>query len=508
MRLRSRLALTSLLAALPLVAGASWYRAHQAWNAEESRVASVGLSRLENDDFRTERPQGGDRGGRPPREDRLGPRGRPGPERGDSRRGDSRRGEPRRAERGGDPRPRNERGPRSDPARRPPPRTEITVFDADFEWVEGSPATFPNELRAALEGGADRASIERPKGRGFEFHVALRTPWPEASPAVLLVTRRADKRIPRAQDFLTSGLLAGGLVLLVSILAAGPLVGRIRRLTQSIDAAHDDDPAAPIVAEHLKGNDEVSDLAAALERSRAAQRGAREDLTSRERTLRRFVDNTTHDVAIPLTVLQSHLVALAKDQPDSPALHGAIQEAHYVAAILRNLTTVARLETGEAEFERAPINLSELVARCVSRHVTIADQAGIQLHSAVPPDPLFFHGNVTLLEEALSNLIHNALRYNSEGGQVAVVLGTSARADDRAFWLRVVDDGPGIPAGKMAALMERSGRGDAARERHPDGRGLGLHIVRDVAERHGLGLAFEAGDDGGLQVTLRGSQMD
>jgi signal transduction histidine kinase len=76
----------------------------------------------------------------------------------------------------------------------------------------------------------------------------------------------------------------------------------------------------------------------------------------------------------------------------------------------------------------------------------------------------------------------------------------------RAFSLRVLDDGPGIPAHHLERITERGYRGDRARSRSSlaQGLGLGLHIVRDVAERHGLTLELRPGEPTGLSAELRG----
>ncbi|MCA9680566.1 MAG: sensor histidine kinase, partial [Myxococcales bacterium] len=81
------------------------------------------------------------------------------------------------------------------------------------------------------------------------------------------------------------------------------------------------------------------------------------------------------------------------------------------------------------------------------------------------------------LEQALGNLVLNAIRYNHEGGHVAVVLEQAGEG----FSLRVIDDGPGIPEADRRRLMARGARGDAARTREPRGQGLGLAIVFRVA---------------------------
>lgn len=118
----------------------------------------------------------------------------------------------------------------------------------------------------------------------------------------------------------------------------------------------------------------------------------------------------------------------------------------------------------------------------------------------MPPSPVWIDGDVTLLEQAVSNLIHNAVRYVQPGGRVAVVL------EERGpqFVLRVLDDGPGIPPELEARVFERSIRSDAARSRHPSGMGLGLSIARFVAEQHGLELGLRRSEAGGAEVEVRG----
>ena len=120
------------------------------------------------------------------------------------------------------------------------------------------------------------------------------------------------------------------------------------------------------------------------------------------------------------------------------------------------------------------------------------------LEVAVPEHTVEFQGDLTLLEQALGNVVQNAIRYNHAGGHVAVaLLGTSD-----AWTLKVVDDGPGISAEDRARVLEPSFRGGEARTRHPHGMGLGLHIANDVVTRHGLRLELKDTEGGGLTVEI------
>ena len=166
---------------------------------------------------------------------------------------------------------------------------------------------------------------------------------------------------------------------------------------------------------------------------------------------------------------------------------------------MQNLAAAARLEAAIPDTRVDDVDVGALVERVVARHRPIARGKGIAVDFAIPSDPVTITGDLTLLEQAVSNLVHNAVRYGKEGGHVAVVLEATASG----LRLEVVDDGPGVDEASIGRLTEPRFRSEEARTRHPDGQGLGLAIARDVAARHDLALRFEPGPDGvGLSVTL------
>src|SRR5262249_39856395 len=113
-----------------------------------------------------------------------------------------------------------------------------------------------------------------------------------------------------------------------------------------------------------------------------------------------------------------------------------------------------------------------------------------------------------LLEQAVSNLVYNAICHNRPGGHAALIL----EDDGARFRLRVIDDGPGIPEAELAHLVARGFRGNEARTRVPGGQGLGLHIAhplaRRVAKLHGFDLALRRSEYGGLEAELAGRRED
>ncbi len=297
--------------------------------------------------------------------------------------------------------------------------------------------------------------------------------------------------------------LAG--VLAVVLLAAGPLVRRIRRLEMAIRRAAEAEYAREVPT---FGDDEVSALARAFNEAGARARTALERARRNEGALREFVANTVHDVMIPLTVLLGHLAELqrrALDQrpPDKETVGHVMNEAHYLGALINNLAVAAKLDAGETFLQLSDVDLSALVERVVSRHKPLAAGIGVSLDHAVPARTVTVRGDVTLLEQAVGNVVYNAIRYNRAGGHVAVLLEAAATAPP-TFVLSVVDDGPGMSDEELARAVERGFRGEAARTRAPGGTGLGLDIAHRVAALHALTITFSRSPYGGLQVELAG----
>ena len=288
----------------------------------------------------------------------------------------------------------------------------------------------------------------------------------------------------------------------IALFAAGPIVGRIRALTDDVNKATG---AGYEQRVRVRGNDEIARLATAFNTASERIRDQINRVADREATLRKFVANTTHDVMIPLTVLQGHLSSLDERLPPDfadarAAVTKASSEAHYLGSILQNLAAVSKLEGADYQLRSDPVRLDSLVERVVGRHEPIAKKQGIEISHATPAEATVVRGDVTLLEQAVSNVVHNAVRYNDEGGHVAVLLDVS----DQSFTLRVIDDGKNLDLDEITRLADRQFRGAVARTRNPDGNGLGLHIAREVMSKHGFTMSLDRSDYGGLEVVFQG----
>ncbi len=401
------------------------------------------------------------------------------------------------------------------PPRDPPPSdadhapASVFAYDASGVPTRADAPALPARLAASLHDHDHDHDYDRAP-------VVDRLWWPTRDVALLV---RAEPRSPRCDRFLvlgTTDLRWGGvlpasplwlaplaLVVGAVLLSLGALVRRITALARAVETNVSTDYASEIGAH---GDDELGALAASF--AAAGQRVRSELAENARRTdaLREFLANTTHDVMIPLTVLRGHL-ALLRESADaqlptpSATVTAAMDEAHYLGALIENLALAARLDADEFRLERSPVDLVELVGRVVQRHRPIARARDVSLESAVPAEPLVVDADWTLLEQAASNLVGNAIAYNRAGGHVAVVLEDD---DGEAFELRIVDDGPGIDDAELAAVQQRGARGSSAARSRAHGQGLGLDIASRSAQLHGYTLRFDRAAEGGLAVSLRG----
>jgi signal transduction histidine kinase len=381
---------------------------------------------------------------------------------------------------------------------RPHFRPRLYAFDATYHAADPSAPALPEPVRLALERDAELASERREDGT---LLVAARMSWNEGPCAIIAIVSPTWWRpLPPADQLTSWGILGAGLVL-AAWLSAGPVVKRIHLLTDDVRRS-----AAGQYADSVRvlGSDEITGLARAFNDAAGQVRSHIVSIQDREETLRAFLANTTHDVMLPLTVLQGHLARLKElgREPDvAQTVTAAAEEADYMGSLLQNLTAAAKLETGAPLIEQHDVDLGGIVERVVHRHARLASARRVEIGHAVPEAPVHVQGDVTLLEQAVGNLVQNAVRHNVEGGHVAVVL--DADGPD-GFILRVADDGPGVAPADLPRLGERRFRTEEARQRHPEGLGVGLSIVRSVAERHGFALAFSASEPSGLTVELRG----
>ncbi len=205
-----------------------------------------------------------------------------------------------------------------------------------------------------------------------------------------------------------------------------------------------------------------------------------------------------HDLRTPITRARNRLEDAAEHASGPAELLGAIQRAitdlDGITAVFQALLRISEIEAGARRSAFGLVDLAPLLQDLVELYGAVAEEQGLtlELHAG---DGLQIWGDRELIQQAMANLIDNALKFSPPGGTVRV----DAEASGGALRLRVRDEGQGIPPADLARATERFYRGETAR--HTPGFGLGLTLVRAVAQLHGGTLVLaDAGP--GLEATL------
>lgn len=211
---------------------------------------------------------------------------------------------------------------------------------------------------------------------------------------------------------------------------------------------------------------------------------------------RRFTADAAHELRTPLAGLHMHVQLLQRQHPDLvQPLRKLRQDTARMTALVDSLLTLARLDPLAREHvQPQPVALAPLLERLRADHAQAAGERGMQV--TVRGDADTVDADPALLEIALRNLVDNALRYCPDGCRIEV---EATRIGDRVR-IAVRDDGAGVDAATRQRLTERFFR---VLGQGKEGSGLGLSIVKRIADLHGIALGFGPGLDGrGLGVTL------
>ncbi|MCA8293620.1 sensor histidine kinase N-terminal domain-containing protein [Burkholderia sp. AU30198] len=234
----------------------------------------------------------------------------------------------------------------------------------------------------------------------------------------------------------------------------------------------------------------INDLLARLDRSFTLQR--------------HFIADAAHELRTPIMGLsiQSQLLRRASTAEEREHILAQIQAGTTrLGHLAEQLLTLARLEPDAqaAASASTPVDLAALCRSVVSDRTRVADAHRIDL-GAIVSTPVMTSGNADTLRVLLNNLVDNAIRYAGDGARVDV----SARLDGTTPVLEVADDGPGIPEAERTDVWERFYRGEGAQAVTSSGSGLGLSIVKRIAEQHSATVALGTTRSGrGLTVTVR-----
>lgn len=198
---------------------------------------------------------------------------------------------------------------------------------------------------------------------------------------------------------------------------------------------------------------------------------------------RRFIQEASHELRNPLAVIRTNLeVTLSDPDADAEDLRSTAEvverSTERMARLVDDLLVYAR--KGTLALEREPVDASALVREAAAEFSAFAEARGVHLTETADPG-LWILGDRLALRQALANLLANAVRHSPTGSTI----GVRAGREGPWVWMSVEDEGPGVDPADQERVFQRFWRGDPKEGREQGRSGLGLTIVRQIAEAHG-----------------------
>jgi signal transduction histidine kinase len=364
----------------------------------------------------------------------------------------------------------------------------VRLLSADGEWLEPSASYHPNPEAQAFGDAMLRAAPQR-RTEGINGRV-MTTGQPVLIPVVDQERFRAAIKPEYRSYYERFGTHS---VLVVPLRARDRLIGILSAARETPDRPYTLDDQALL--------QELADRAAVAIDNARLYRQAQEAIGIRDQ----FLLVAAHELRTPVTGLRGYAQLLmrahqrgaldaARLERYLPALD---ESAERLVGLTEDLLDVSRLHTGRLPLRPEPLDLAALARRVAERYREIGAKHRLILDIAADPAPV--RADPGRLEQVLANLLDNAVKYSPDGGEVHL----SVETEGSGIALRVRDQGIGLPPESAEAIFEPFTRAPNAADRQIPGLGLGLHIAREIAARHGGYLrAASDGDGCGTTMTL------
>lgn len=294
-------------------------------------------------------------------------------------------------------------------------------------------------------------------------------------------------------------LAAGALV--AAMLIVRPLRSRVGALQRAASRLGHGDLSARAPE---SGSDEIGALARTFNTMADELAHRTTALETSDRLRRQLIADVSHELMTPLTAVLGHLETLTmeevrlNDGQRMKQIAVATREAKRLERLIGDLLNAARLEAGGIELDVQRLATRELFEQLVTRHEHECATRHIALHTAIDDAAAFIEADAFRLDEALENLMTNALRHTPDGGSItlrAVRRGTST-------CLEISDSGEGVQPEHLPYIFDRFYKARTARGQATRGSGLGLSIVKAIVARHGGVVSAESRVGQGTTVRI------
>jgi len=228
-----------------------------------------------------------------------------------------------------------------------------------------------------------------------------------------------------------------------------------------------------------------------------------QELREANRRKDEFLGMLSHELRNPLAPIRNALFILERAEPSGPqarrAREVAGRQVSHLTRLVDDLLDVTRIVRGKIELRRLPLDLAGVARRAGEDYAALLSERGVDLVSAVPPEPVWIDGDETRLAQAIGNLLQNAAKFTPSGGRVTLSVTTGDTAE-----VHVRDTGRGITRELMSHIFDPFVQADQTLDRTDGGLGLGLALVKGLVQLHGGTVAATSDGPGtGADFTIR-----
>ena len=220
-----------------------------------------------------------------------------------------------------------------------------------------------------------------------------------------------------------------------------------------------------------------------------------ETLQMREKYRREFIGNVSHELKTPLFTVQGYILTLLEgDVKDKTIRNKYLERANKgverLIDVVKDLDMISKLESGDMNLTIETFNIIELIQNVFDLLEMKSKKRNISLtFNKLYDAPLLVNADLNRIEQVLINLIENSIKYGKINGHTTVSINNY---NDEKFIVKVIDDGEGVKEVNKSRLFERFFRVDQSRSREQGGSGLGLSIVKHIAEAHNQKVFIES----------------
>jgi signal transduction histidine kinase len=372
--------------------------------------------------------------------------------------------------------------------------TAVAIFNSDFMVIY---SMFDSFVVGETINGAEVFDVIGDTDSRYNYSFESYLMLPSAEPFYLL--QRIDRSIKEPFPFMSVCVtFIMAFAVLMSLMIARSVTSSMSKLEEATRHIASGDFDRPVVIKEqkfLRHNNEITSLAKSLNQMRVA---LKEDGQRRSR----FIMGVTHDLKTPLSLIKGYTEAIEDGIADDPesqkrSLRIIVSKVDQLEGMIDDLLNFVRLDSGEWRQSLAPVNLGVFLRSYAKRITDDAELLRRRVETRINlPDDLLVPMDERLVLRAIENLINNALRYTKPDSLIAF----NAYIEAGRAIIEVRDNGPGIADADLPHIFDTFYRG--SNSRREQGMGLGLAVVKGVADSHGWAITAFNRPTGGSVFTI------